>query len=291
MTVSSTERVRRCGPRSSRIDCSQAARCGPSSSRPGDPAVHPVERAERLADDDHPDREAEEDEQVRAEARPRRLGQRGREPDQPEREPDPHHDRAQRHEQHEHERDRAPQQPLAARARAPARRRGGGHGHADGDTRHSGRTHTIGCTHNQGTGSDPRPPVARTTGDTGSDALTPIVLGMRLSVLDQSPISAGSTGPDALAQHARPRPPRRRARLPPLLGRRAPRRRDARRPRPRGADRPDRRGHPPDPRRQRRRDAPALLAAEGRRGLQPARRPLSRAGSTSASAARRAPTR
>ena len=74
------------------------------------------------------------------------------------------------------------------------------------------------------------------------------------------------------AQHDRPRAARRRARLPPLLGRRAPRRPDARRPQPRGADRPDRRRHRGDPGRQRRRDAAPLQPAQGRRDVHDPRR-------------------
>ena len=97
---------------------------------------------------------------------------------------------------------------------------------------------------------------------------------MRLSVLDQSPISEGSTGARRAREHDRPRPARRRPRLPPLLGGRAPRRADARRARARGADRPDRGGDRAHPRRQRRRDAAALQPAQGRRELQPARRPV-----------------
>ena len=48
--------------------------------------------------------------------------------------------------------------------------------------------------------------------------------GMKVSVLDQSPVPEGSTGAGGPAQHARPRAAGRRARLPPLLARRAPRR-------------------------------------------------------------------
>ena len=96
---------------------------------------------------------------------------------------------------------------------------------------------------------------------------------MRLSVLDQSPVPEGSTGAGGAAQHARPRAARRRARLPPLLARRAPRA-VARRAEPGGADRAGRGRDRAHPRRQRRRDAAALLAVQGRRELQPARRPV-----------------
>ena len=65
-------------------------------------------------------------------------------------------------------------------------------------------------------------------------------MSFRLSVLDQSPISEGSTGAQALAQQRRPRAAGRRARLPPLLGRRTSRHADARVREPRSADRPDR---------------------------------------------------
>ena len=78
---------------------------------------------------------------------------------------------------------------------------------------------------------------------------------------------AGARGLDrarGAAQHARPRAARRPARLPPLLARRAPRA-VARRARAGGADRTGRRGHRADPRRQRRRDAAALLAVQGGR--------------------------
>ena len=51
---------------------------------------------------------------------------------------------------------------------------------------------------------------------------------------------------------------------------------------PGGADRPDRGRHPADPRRQRRRDAPALQPAEGRRDVHAAGRRFTRAASTSA---------
>ena len=100
-------------------------------------------------------------------------------------------------------------------------------------------------------------------------------MALSLSVLDQSPISEGMTGSqalhntldlarlaDALGYDA-------------LLGRRAPRRADARRPQPGGADRPDRVRHRADPGRQRRRDAPALQPVQGRRDLQRAGRPVS----------------
>ena len=80
------------------------------------------------------------------------------------------------------------------------------------------------------------------------------------------------------AQHGRPRAPRRRARLPPLLGRRAPRRRDARRAQPRGPDRADRGGHAQPARRQRRRDAARTTArSRSPRRFSRAQRPVPRA--------------
>ena len=98
---------------------------------------------------------------------------------------------------------------------------------------------------------------------------------MRLSVLDQSPISEGSTGAAGAAQHARPRAARRRARLPPLLGRRAPRRRRCSPgPSPEALIGPIAAATERDPRRQRRRDAAALQPAQGRRDLQRAGRPV-----------------
>ena len=78
------------------------------------------------------------------------------------------------------------------------------------------------------------------------------------------------------AQHARSRPPRRPARLPPLLGGRAPRHADARLREPGGPDRPDRRGHRAPPGRQRRGDAPPLQPAQRRRALQHPERAVSR---------------
>ena len=77
-------------------------------------------------------------------------------------------------------------------------------------------------------------------------------------------------------EQRRPRAALRPARLPPLLGRRASRHADARLRQPRGADRPDRRDDGAHPGRQRRRDAAALFAAQGRRDVFDVRRPLSR---------------
>ena len=108
-----------------------------------------------------------------------------------------------------------------------------------------------------------------------------------LSVLDQSPISEGSTGADALRNTLDL------ARLADALGYHrywvaehhgGPMLAGAS---PEVADRPDRRRDPAHPRRQRRRDAAALQPAEGRRELQHPRRPLPRTASTSASAAPR----
>jgi alkanesulfonate monooxygenase SsuD/methylene tetrahydromethanopterin reductase-like flavin-dependent oxidoreductase (luciferase family) len=84
---------------------------------------------------------------------------------------------------------------------------------------------------------------------------------MRLSVLDQSPISEGSTGADALRKTIDL------ARLADELGYHrywvAEHHGGAMLagPQPRGPDRPDRVGHRGDPGRQRRRDAPALQPA------------------------------
>ena len=114
----------------------------------------------------------------------------------------------------------------------------------------------------------------------------PKISRMRLSVLDQSPISEGSTGADALrntldlarladelgyhrywvAEHHGG----------PMLAERQPR----------GADRPDRRGHRRDPGRERRRDAPALQPVQGRRDVHDPGRRCTRAGSTSGSGGR-----
>ena len=74
------------------------------------------------------------------------------------------------------------------------------------------------------------------------------------------------------ARHARPGARRPTARLPPLLGRRAPRRRRCSpAPSPEVLIGPIAAGHAADPRRQRRRDAAALQPAQGRGELQPAR--------------------
>ena len=95
---------------------------------------------------------------------------------------------------------------------------------------------------------------------------------MRLSVLDQSPISEGSTGADALRNTIDL------ARLADELGYHrywvaehhgGPMLAGAK---PRGADRPDRVGHRGDPGRQRRRDAPALQPVQGRRDVHDPRR-------------------
>ncbi len=106
------------------------------------------------------------------------------------------------------------------------------------------------------------------------EGMTPPI---RVSVLDQSPIAEGSSGAQALRNTHRPRAARRCARLPPLLGGRAPRRADARRGQPRGADRADRRRHDGPAGRQWRRDAAPLQPAEGGRVLLDACRPVSRA--------------
>ena len=76
------------------------------------------------------------------------------------------------------------------------------------------------------------------------------------------------------AQLDRPGAAGRAARLPPLLGRRAPRRRARRRALAGGADRPDRRRDQPHAGRQRRRDAAPLQPAQGGGELRRPRRPL-----------------
>ena len=88
---------------------------------------------------------------------------------------------------------------------------------------------------------------------------------MLLSVLDQSPIAEGSTGAQALRNTIDLARLDRSARLPPLLGGRAPRRTDARRASAGGADRADRVGDRGDPGRLRRRDAAPLQPVQGRR--------------------------
>ena len=94
----------------------------------------------------------------------------------------------------------------------------------------------------------------------------------RLSVLDLSPVAAGSTESQALRDTIDLGPPRRPARLPPLLARRAPRRRDGRQLLPGADDRPGRGRHRTDPRRLGRRDAPQPQPAPGRRAVQGPRR-------------------
>src|SRR3954454_17195569 len=102
----------------------------------------------------------------------------------------------------------------------------------------------------------------------------------RLSVLDQSPISEGATGGDALRNtldlartadrlgyHRYWLPGDHRGGTlggPPSAGAVRP---GARRPVARGADRPGRPGHDAHPRRLRRRDAAALLAVQGHRDV------------------------
>ena len=94
---------------------------------------------------------------------------------------------------------------------------------------------------------------------------------LRLGVLDQSPVRSGGNPADAihetleLAEAVRP------ARLPSLLARRAPLDAGPGRLEPRGPDRPGRGAHLADPRRLRRRHAPALQRAQGRRELPRAR--------------------
>ena len=106
ITWSSTP-PRRVEVRSARIERSHVAPVALLVA-PGEPAVQAVERAEALADDRHPDRQADQHEQVRAGARARGVGDPRREVDQPERDADPHHDGADRHQQHEHQRGRRP---------------------------------------------------------------------------------------------------------------------------------------------------------------------------------------
>ena len=79
-----------------------------SSSRPGQAAVQAVEVPRHLADDRHPDGQADQHEQIRAGARLRRVGDARGEVDQPDRDADPHHDRADGHQQHEDQGERRP---------------------------------------------------------------------------------------------------------------------------------------------------------------------------------------
>ena len=95
---------------------------------------------------------------------------------------------------------------------------------------------------------------------------------LRISVLDQSPISEGVDRRRRAPQLDRPRASRRVARLHPLLGGGAPRHADARVCRAGGAARAARRGDQPDQDWQRRRDAAALQSAQGRRDFQHAQR-------------------
>ena len=136
----------------------------------------------------------------------------------------------------------------------------------------SGCVNCVGCVGCVGLCGTEAEPWARSAAPRDAMADTPL----RLSVLDQSPISEGSSGAQALQNTHRSGAAGRSARLSPLLGRRAPRRADARRTQPGGADRPDRRRDHAHPRGQRRGDAAPLQPVQGRRDLQPARRPVSR---------------
>ena len=98
---------------------------------------------------------------------------------------------------------------------------------------------------------------------------------MRISVLDQSPISEGSSGADALRHSIDLARLADSPGLLPLLGCRASRHADARVREPRSAHRTDRARDEADPRRQRRRHAAALQPAQGRGELQHAERALS----------------
>ena len=225
----------------------------------GDAPVHAVERAEQLADREHPDREADRI-SSRAHRRLRRVGERRGEPDQPERQPDPHHDRAAAISSTSR-RDGAPQERCRRDRDAAGVVTAG----------HAG--------------------VTRTPLDERGVQTTLRIVGGCASACSTSPRSPRARPARRARQHARPRAARRPARLPPLLGRRAPRRADARRPGARGADRADRGRHGADPRRQRRRDAAPLQPAEGGRERSACSPASSPGGSTSASAARPAPTR
>ena len=119
----------------------------------------------------------------------------------------------------------------------------------------------------------PRPPLRRVGRAAGRRARAGAGEGVRLSVLDQSPVPEGSTGPDALRNTLDL------ARLADELGYHRYWLAEhhgavARRAEPGGADRARRGRDRAHPRRQRRRDAAALLAVQGRRELQPARRPV-----------------
>ncbi len=89
-------------------------------------------------------------------------------------------------------------------------------------------------------------------------------------VPDRRGLDRGAGAP----QHDRPRAAHRVARLPPLLGRRAPRDGNARRIEPGGAARGDRRGDVAHAHRQRRSDAAPLQPAQGGRDLQRPERPV-----------------
>ena len=94
--------------RSARIERSQVARRRLSSRRPVRRPWSAVEDAQALADDRHPDRQPEQDQQVRAGRRARGVRDPRGEVDQPERDADPHHDGADGHQQHEHQGGRRP---------------------------------------------------------------------------------------------------------------------------------------------------------------------------------------
>ena len=102
--------------------------------------------------------------------------------------------------------------------------------------------------------------------------MTPIPL----SVLDLAPIRAGSTAARRAAQQPRPRPARRAARLPALLGRRAPQHAGHRERGDRRRDRAPRRRHVDDPGRRGRHHAAEPLAARDRRAVRHARVALPR---------------
>ena len=97
-----------------------------------------------------------------------------------------------------------------------------------------------------------------------------------LSVLDLSPVTTGISGPQALRNSLDLAPPRRPARLHPLLGGRAPQPAEHRELGARHHDRADRGGDRAPARRLRRRDAAEPRAAAGGRALQGAGRPVSR---------------
>ena len=120
---------------------------------------------------------------------------------------------------------------------------------------------------------------------------SPTLVGMRLSVLDQSPISEGSTGADALRTRSTSRATASRSATTATGWPSTTAARSLAGPSPGGADPRGGGRDLDDADRQRRRDAPALLAVQGRGDVHRCSPACSRTASTSASAARPAPTR